>query len=138
MLKTLLFIFFLSANVSYALILPDQCGAIDINNNTEKTLEISGIYPDSEEALKPFIIDPYMTQQHLSLGTVRSCAGNTRKIHCNAMWIHCHKTINLTIKVLDTGKTSFSAILKANDFLSVNTPLHSDEAPVILINDIPQ
>jgi len=135
--KALLMACLFFAETSYAL-MPNNCGVIYINNNSEQTLEVNGIYPDTKEVLKTVTIEPHTTQQSIALGTMRSCGGNTNNIHCHAIWVACHKTINLTVKTLETGTTILSGLITANDSLSFNTPLNGDLPSDVLINDMPQ
>ncbi len=118
LLRSLLFIGFLSAQIPQALALSSHCHALYITNNGEQALEISGVYPDSEEVLQTIIIKPDTAQQSISLATVRTCGGNTSQLHCNAMWIACHNTIHLTVRTVDTGLILLSGLVQANDTLS--------------------
>lgn len=135
--RVLLVTCFFFAQTSYAL-MPNNCGFIFINNHSEQILEVSGVYPDTKEVLNRVTIQPYAAQQSITLGTMRSCAGNTNKIHCNVIWVACHKTINLTVKTSDTGTTLLSRLINANDSLSFNSPFDDDKPSYVLINDIPQ
>lgn len=137
-LRALLFICFISAQTSYALQIQNPCDFIYLNNNSEQTLEVSGIYPDSKERLKTIVLKPYETQQSIALKTLGTCSGNTSKIHCNAMWFVCHKNINLVVKTADNGKTLLSGLIHANDTLSINKCLTCDQPSIVLINDTPQ
>ncbi|MCR9191147.1 MAG: hypothetical protein NXI01_00610 [Gammaproteobacteria bacterium] len=135
--RILLLSYLFFAETTYAL-MPNNCGVIYINNNSERTLEVNGIYPDTKEVLKTVMIKPNTLQQSITLGTMQSCAGNTSKIHCNAIWVACHKTVNLIVKTSDTGTILLSGLVAANDSLSFNTPVNSDKSSDVLINDIPQ
>ena len=137
-LRSLLFICFISAQTSYALEMPNHCDHFYLTNDSGQTLEASGIYPDSKERLKTIILKPYETQQNITLESLRTCGGNTSKIHCNAMWLVCHKDINLVIKTTDTGTTLFSGLIHANDTVSINTCLTCIKPSIVFINDIPQ
>lgn len=138
-LRALLFICFISAQTSYALEMPNHCDHFYLTNDSGQTLEVGGIYPDSKESLKPIILKPYQTQQNITLQTLRTCGGgNPSKIHCNAMWLVCHKNINLIVKTADTGKTIFSGLIHENDTSSINTCLTCIKPLIVLINDIPQ
>lgn len=135
-LRLILFSCVFYVHNTYALELYNDCGVIYINNNSEHTLEVNGIYPDSNEKLKTLIIEPHTSQQSLSMKTLRTCAGNTSKIHCHAMLIACHKKINLTVKTIDTGIILLSRPMLVNDSLSFNQSF-SDEKIIVLINDVP-
>ena len=137
-LRALLFLCFVSAQTCYALEIPNHCDHFYLTNRSGQTLEAGGIYPDSKENLKTIVLKPYEPQQSIALQTLRTCDGNTSKIHCNAMWLVCHKDINLVIKTTDTGTTLFSGLIHANDTVSINTCLTCNHPSIVLINDIPQ
>lgn len=136
-LRLILFSCIFYVHNAYASELYNDCGVIYINNNSENTLEVNGIYSDSDEKLKTLIIEPHTSQQIISMKTLRTCAGNTSKIHCHAMWVACHKNINLIVKTLDTGMILLTKYVQVNDSLSFNQSFYGDKIIVVLINDIP-
>ena len=137
-LIALLLVGFFGAQTSYAIIINSYCDLMYLNNNSGQALEVSGIYPDSEEILQTTVLKPYETQQSIVLETLRTCSGNTSKIKCHAIWRACHKNIKLVLKTVDTGTILFSGFIYAKDTLSINKGLANNQPLIVLINDIPQ
>lgn len=137
-LRTLLLACFFCTQTVYALDINSHCDLVYLNNSSGQAFEVSGIYPDSEEILQTIVLKPYETQQSIALETLRTCGGNTSKIHCHAMWRACHKNIKLVVKTVDTGTTLYSGLIYAKDTLSINKCLTCDHPLIVLINDIPQ
>lgn len=128
---------FLLVTSSYALDRLKPCDVIYLSNNSAQTFEVSGIYSDSQERLKTTILAPYTAQETIVLETLRSCSGNTEKIHCQAMWLVCHPKITLIIKTADQKTILLSEMIHANDAISINAGPLAD-SPMILINDVPR
>lgn len=126
---------FLSAQPSYAVEIPRHCNAIYLSNNSEQAFEVSGNYPDSQDKLKTILLAPYTAQQSISLETVKTCSGNTKKIHCNAMWVICHKNINIVIKNANTEDILLSEVIHENDSVSINQCTTCDKPSIVLINE---
>jgi hypothetical protein len=137
-LRALLFICLAFTQSTYARTLPNQCSMIHVYNNSEEILDVRGVYPDTKETLKSMILESNTTQQNIPLRTLRTCGGNTDKIHCHAVWMVCHKDINLTVTLPDTDMLLFSGVMHEGDSLSVNPCPTCDEPFVVLINDIEQ
>lgn len=130
---SLLFTCFLFTHNSYAL----ACSDISITNNSDQAVAVSGIYPDTKEVLNTLVFKPYMTQK-ISLATIRTCANNNSKVRCHAMWLACHKDINLTVKEVGTETILLSKLIQSNDVISFNNASTNDKTLIVLVNDIPQ
>jgi hypothetical protein len=137
-LSILLFICFAFTETAYAHVLRNNCNTIHIYNNSEETLDVRGVYPDTKEILKPMTLQSDTTQQDIPLRTLRTCGGNTDKIHCHAVWMVCHKDIKLTVTLPDTDMLLFSGVMHEGDSLSVNPCPTCDNPFIVLINEVQQ
>ena len=135
-LKTLLLICFAFTQASYAQALPNHCNMIHIYNNSGEELDLRGVYPDTKEILKSVILASDTAQQDIPLSTLKTCGGNTDKIHCHVMWITCHKDINLTVALPDTDMLLFSGVIHEGDSLSVNKCPTCDTPFIALVNGV--
>lgn len=127
----------LVGSAANAAVFNTQCDNIYLLNNTERPMKVRGVYPDTDEKLKSFILQPGSGQQIVSLETIRSCSGNTNKVHCNVVWKQCHKQIHLLVEFIEKGRTAFSSLIHANDTVSFN-PAPDGENVLVLINDVIQ
>ncbi len=132
-LKTILFIILTYTQAAYALVSPNLCNVIPVYNNTEDTIEITGTYPDTKEVMKPMLLKAGV-HQDISLGTLRTCGGNNKKIHCHAMWVQCHKQLILRITHEDMRLLLFHEEVHEGDTLSINQCPTCDTPWVVLVN----
>jgi hypothetical protein len=137
-LSILLIIFFTCTQTAYAHVLRNNCNMIHVYNNSEETLDVRGVYPDTKEVLKSMTLPSDTTQQDIPLRTLRTCGGNTDKIHCHVVRMACHKDINLTVTLSDTDMILFSGVMHEGDSLSVNPCPRCDKPFIVLINDVEQ
>lgn len=113
-----------------------DCGDLYIQNSTGQELVLTGVYPDTQEALHPISLPANISQQSIALSSLQSCAGNTPKVHCNVMRRLCHPALKLTITMKQTGTILFSGVVHPQDLLVLNHCDTCKQSVVVFLNEI--